>query len=231
MNKKHKEIEVIKHITGLFLWFSDLGLINKTKKEIIKNAKGYIDYLKSNNLLSQSNANTFAAFDDDSWGGLGFAGKEISEFKELNEYIAKKTEETKIESMPEAGKLLLQTMVSDTSKFYTQLVHTNSEDNLYYETPILNHINPESFVTEFDKLSPDNKRTVAYALTARYKHSIFLEKIHEEITWLEKVKSILSEKQQLLRGKVSGYIIKSTVNNHIDKSIKVLQEYKNRLSG
>jgi len=231
VNKKHKEIEVIKHITGLFLWFSDLGLINKTKKEIIKNAKGYIDYLKSNNLLSQSNANTFAAFDDDSWGGLGFAGKEISEFKELNEYIAKKTEETKIESMPEAGKLLLQTMVSDTSKFYTQLVHTNSEDNLYYETPILNHINPESFVTEFDKLSPDNKRTVAYALTARYKHSIFLEKIHEEITWLEKVKSILSEKQQLLRGKVSGYIIKSTVNNHIDKSIKVLQEYKNRLSG
>ena len=229
-NKEHKEIGVIKHITGLFLWFSDLGLINETKKEIIENAKGYIDYLKSNNLLSQSNVNTFAAFDDDSWGGLGFAGEEISEFKELNEYIAEKTEETKSESMPEAGKLLLKTMVSDTKKFYTQLVHNNSEDNLYYETPILKHINPESFVFEFDKLSPENKRTVAYALTARYKHSIFLEKIHEEITWLEKVKSILSKKQQLLRGKVSGYIIKSTINNHINKSIKVLQKYEDRLT-
>ncbi|MBW2654275.1 MAG: hypothetical protein JRC91_04870, partial [Deltaproteobacteria bacterium] len=147
------------------------------------------------------------------------------EFKALNEYIAEKTEETKSESMPEAGKSLLKTMVSDTSKFYTQLVDTNSEDNLYYEIPILKYIDPKSFVSEFDKLSPENKRTVAYALTGRYKHPIFLEKIHEEITWLEQVKSFLSKKQQLLRGKVSGHIITLTVN-HIDKSIKVLQEYK-----
>jgi hypothetical protein len=225
-NKEHKEVGVIKHIMGLFLAFSNLGLINETKEVIIENAKAYIDYLKSNNLLSQSNSNPFPAFEDDTWGGLGFAGNELSEFKELNEYIAKKTEEIKTESMPDAGKSLLKTMVSDTSKFYTQLVHTNSEDNLYYEIPILKYIDPESFVTELEKLSPENKRTVAYALTGRYKHSIFLEKIHEEITWLKQVKSILSEKQQLLSGKVSGYIIKSTVNNHIDKSIKVLQEYK-----
>ena len=225
-NKEHKEVGVIKHIMGLFLAFSNLGLINETKEVIIENAKGYINYLKSNNLLSQSNSNQFPAFEDDTWGGLGFAGEELPEFKELNEYIAKKTEEIKTESMPDAGKSLLKIMVSDTSKFYTQLVHNNSEDNLYYETPILKHINPESFVFEFDKLSPENKRTVACALTARYRHSIFLEKIHEEITWLEKVKSILSEKQKLLSGKVSGYIIKLTVNNHVDKSIKVLEEYK-----
>jgi len=224
-NKEHKEIGVIKHIMGLFLSFSNLGLISETKEVIIEKAKRYIDYMKSNKLLSQSNVNTFAAFDDDSWGGLGFAGKEFSEFKALNEYIAEKTEETKSESMPEAGKSLLKTMVSDTSKFYTQLVDTNSEDNLYYEIPILKYIDPKSFVSEFDKLSPENKRTVAYALTGRYKHPIFLEKIHEEITWLEQVKSFLSKKQQLLRGKVSGHIITLTVN-HIDKSIKVLQEYK-----
>ena len=225
-SKEHKEVEVIKHIMGLFLVLSDLGLINETKKEIIKEAKGYIDYLKSNNLLSQSNANTFAAFDDESWGGLGFAGKDLSEFKELNEYIAKKTEEIKTESMPDAGKSLLKTMVSDTSKFYRQLVHTNSDDNLYYEIPILKYIDPENFVTEFEKLPPENKRTVAYALTGRYKHTIFLEKIYEEITWLEQIKSILSKKQQLLSGKVSGYIIKSTVNDYIDKPIRVLQEYR-----
>ena len=227
-DKEHKEIEVIKHITGLFLFLSDLELINETKRDIIENAKRYIDYLKSNNLLSQSNANAFGAFDDDSWGGLGFAGNKFSEFKELKEYIAKKIEESKIESMPEAGKSLLKTMVSDTSKFYIQLVNPDSNDNLYYETPILNHIDPKSFVTEFEKLSGENKRKVGYALTERYKSYICVDKIHEEIDWLKRVKSILSEKQKLLRGKVSGFIIESIINNYIDKSIKVLQEYRNR---
>ena len=133
--------------------------------------------------------------------------------------------------MPEAGELLLETMVSDTDKFYRQLVHNDTEDNLYYETPILKHIEADNFVREFDKLSPENKRTVGYALTERYKHHIFIEKLHEEITWLQKVKSILSAKQQLLSGKVSGYIIKSIINNNIDKSINAIQQYKSRLSG
>jgi hypothetical protein len=225
-NKEHKEIGIIKHIIGLFIAFSDLGLINETKEVIIENAKKYIDYMKSNNLLSQLNSNPFSTFDDDTWGGLGFAGKDLSEFKEFNEYIAEKEAEIKTESMPNAVKSLLENMVSDTRKFYAQLVHDSDEDNLYYEMPILKYIDPENFVAEFEKLSPENKRTVSYALSGRYKHSIFLEKIHEEITWLEQIKSILSKKQQLLSGKVSGYIIKSTVNEYIDKSIRVLQKYR-----
>jgi len=225
-NKEHNEIGVVKHITGLFLAFSDLGLINETKEVIIENAKGYIDYMKSNQLLSQLNSNPYPEFEDDTWGGLGFAGKDLSEFKELNEYIVKKTEEIKTESMPDAGKSLLETMVSDTRKFYRQLVHTNSEDNLYYEVPILRYIVPENFVTEFEKLSPESKMTVAYALKGRYKHTIFLEKIHEEITWLEQIKSILFKKQKMRSGKVSGYIIKLTINDYIDKSIRKLQEYR-----
>lgn len=229
-SKIYTEVGVIRHVTGMFLWFSDLGLINETKKEVIENAKEYIDYLKSINLLKKSNKIRHTPFDNESWGGLGFAGKELSEFKELTEYIAKKTEESKIESLPEAGKYLLETMVSDTSKFYAQLVHTNSEDNLYYETPILMHVQPDSFVAEFNKLSPEKKRTVGYALTERYKHDLFLEKIHEEISWLKQVRSILSEKQQLLRGKLSGYIIKSIIDNNIDNSITVLEEFQNRLT-
>jgi hypothetical protein len=227
-NKVHKEIGVIKHITGLFLAFSDLGLINETKEVIIKKAMEYIDYMKSNHLLNQLKSAPVPVpeFEDDTWGGLGFAGKELSEFKDLNEYIGKKTEEIKTESMPDAGKSLLKTMVSDTSKFYRQLVHTNSDDNLYYETSILNYIDPKDFVTEFEKLPPENKRTVSYALTGRYNDTIFLEKIHEELTWLEQIKLTLLEKLQMCSGKVSGYILKSVVNDHIDKSISVLQKYR-----
>jgi hypothetical protein len=227
-NKVHNEIGVIKHITGLFLAFSDLGLISETQEVIIEKAKEYIDYMKSNHLLNQLKSNPFPVpeFEDDTWGGLGFAGKELSEFKELNEYIVKKTEEIKTESMPDAGESLLKTMVSDTSKFYRQLVHTNSDDNLYYETPILKYIDPEGFVTEFEKLPPENKRTVSYALKGRYKDTIFLEKIHEELTWLEQIKLIFLKKQQMRSGKVSGYIIKSIVNDYIEKSISVLQEYR-----
>ncbi len=224
-NREFDKIGIIKHITGMFLWFSELGLIEETKKKIVEDSKEYIDYLKEQKLLNQNTDQHLSIFEDDSWGGLGYSGKDLSEFKEITEYIKTKSEESSIENMPEAAENLLATMRDDTRKFYTQIVHTNSEDNLYYETPILKYINPENFVADFENLSPEDKRFVSYALTKRYKSHIFLEKIYEEAEWLESVKAILSEKQQILRGKVSGYIIKSVINNHIDKSLETLKNY------
>lgn len=127
--------------------------------------------------------------------------------------------------MPEAAENLLAIMRDDTRKFYTQIVHTSSDESLYYETPILKYINPETFVTEFENLSPEDKRLVSYALTERYEIHILLEKIYEKVEWFESVRGILSEKQQIFHGKVSGSIIKSAINNHIDKSLETLKNY------
>lgn len=45
------ELGIIKHITGLFLMFSHAGLYHKSKEEILKESKIYIDYLKDNKKL------------------------------------------------------------------------------------------------------------------------------------------------------------------------------------
>ncbi len=47
----YDDISIIKHITGLFLSFSEVGLYRKTKENILDDAKLYIDYLRNNNKL------------------------------------------------------------------------------------------------------------------------------------------------------------------------------------
>ena len=70
-NREFKEIGIIKHITGLFLLFSDAGVYNKSKPNIINEAKEYIDELKHSGQLD-------IKYSNDSFGaymGLGFQCK------------------------------------------------------------------------------------------------------------------------------------------------------------
>lgn len=51
LNRAFEDIGIIKHITGLFLLFSDIEVYNKDKESIIDEAKKYIDELKNSGRL------------------------------------------------------------------------------------------------------------------------------------------------------------------------------------
>ena len=51
--RKYEEIYEVKTITMLFFYFSDLGLYNKIKSDILREAKEYINYLKNHNKLDK----------------------------------------------------------------------------------------------------------------------------------------------------------------------------------
>jgi hypothetical protein len=219
-NGEYKDSGVIKHVTGLLLMFSEIGLYEKEKTIILQVAKDSIDLLKIKKELVFP---AVRSWDPESYGGLGFAGKDIPEFRHLVDYIEDKLKEAKIESMPDAGLALLDIMTSDVRKFYRMVCLCNSSDQIYYETPIFKYIAPRKFLETLLVMNPEDRRSAIFALDKRYEFADINKRLIEELPWLEKVRTIMIEEQKKRVGKVSGYILKSTIEHYMDKFIKKLE--------
>jgi len=223
---KHDKIGVVKHITGIFLFLSDVGLYNKTKNEILAYSKKYVDFLEKNSKLTLEPTVSF--IDRTAWGGLGFFGREFSEFKELSDYIEAKINEAKINLMPSVGKELIEIMKSDPLLFFRMVTISNSPYQKYYDIPIFKYIPPIEFVETFLLLNGDGKRTVASAIKERY---TFCKNLLDELEWLKDIRSIFLQKKQSLTGKVSAFIIQNLITDYIEKSIVKLENViKNKVT-
>lgn len=223
-NMEFEEIGIIKHISGILIWLSDIKLYDKTKKEIVDFTKSYIDSMKDKQLLPVQSGAQRRFREHDAWGGLGFHSKETEDFKEICGYIDKKEEESTVESYPKIGNDLLKYISEDPQLFYRRVCLSNHEDNLYYEIPIFHYIKPEEFVSAFVSVPTDSKNTVCYAIGERYKFSQFNKSLKIEMEWLEAVVKLLEEQAQLRSGKISGYQLNSMITTYFLEAIKLLKQ-------
>ena len=220
--REYSEIGIIKHVVGLLLWIADKNIGGLAKNKILESAKSYIDFLKNEGRLPFEWGESSGLLDD-SYAGLGFFGKEIAEFQEFCQYIVNTQDEAKKEKMPEAGKELLEIMAADASRFAKMICISNSDHQIYYNTPIFNYIDPEEFVTVFLSLSSENRRTVIFALKERYKLASIHKNILSEIEWLKSVKDILIKIAGKRKGKLSGYILKLIADSYLTEIINILK--------
>jgi hypothetical protein len=220
---KYTQHQVVKHLAGLFIRLSDISLISISKSDVLGHYKKYVNYLFDNNHLpSELNDYTFE-FDTDSWGGLGFAGRGVEEYEQFEEYLNKKIELYKVQSMPNIACELLELMQSDVDLFTLKLIHCNREENLYYKTPILNGIDPNTFVEKLLSLPGDKFTRVGYMFKERYSVKQFNKNLFIELEWLKKIESLLEQQQIESKGKLSGYRISLLVNGYIKTSIEALE--------
>ena len=223
---KYSELGVVRHVAGIFLWLSEIELMKMTRREILEFSFSYIDHLKdAGNLNSQvSNRPRFREYE--SWGGLGFYEKESDEFKELNKYIDRLSEQAIIEDYPTAGDELIHLISEDPKLFYRKVVLCNDSDNIYYEIPIFQYIEPEKFVEAFVNAIPDSRYTICYAFSERYKFDNFNASLFPELEWLRNVIRLLEEKRQLLEGKISGYQLQSYINTYFRPAAEALEQFE-----
>lgn len=223
-NMKYSQLGVVRHVFGIFLWLSDIGLMKKTRREILEFSCSYIDFLKeAGNLISEfSNRPRFREYE--SWGGLCFFEKESDEFKELNKYIELLSEQAVIEEYPTAGDELIQLICKDPDLFYRKVTLCNHSDNIYYEIPIFQYIDSAKFVEAFVSALPSSRNTICYAISERYRFESINFSLLPELEWLKNVIQILEEKRQLFKGKISGYQIQSYINIYFRPATEVLEK-------
>ncbi|BAY49347.1 hypothetical protein SAMD00079811_69760 [Scytonema sp. HK-05] len=232
-SRQFVEIGEIKHIFGLFLMFSHAGLYWKSKEEILKESKLYIDYLKDNNPLVLISPSTIEDVYG-SYGSLGFQGKEFEEFKEFFTYIDEVRELARNESMPSAGQELLVTMQSDAWKFYRMICLTSSPDGdvsvqKYHEVPILKYIESPAFIEKLLLMKSKDQRFVFGALKKRYEFDSINGKLIEELDWLKSVQSLLLEEASSRKGKVSGFVLESLTKHYLNGVIEKLEKNRSQV--
>ncbi|EOW9210609.1 TPA: hypothetical protein PX804_003364 [Vibrio cholerae] len=220
---KYKEHQVVKHLAGLFIRLSDIELIPMNKTTILNLFKKYVDYLFDNDYLpSELNDNGYD-FDTNSWGGLGFAGRDTKEFEQFEEYLNETIEKYKVKCMPNIADDLLKLMKDDAHLFTLKLILCNREENIYYKTPILKDIDSSQFVETLLSLPGEKFRRIGYMFKERYSIKQFNANLINELDWLKEIESLLEKQRLESKGKLSGYRISLLVDSYIKPAIEALE--------
>lgn len=223
-NRHYTDVNVIRHICGLLLIFSDGKVYNKTKIQIFEESKLYIDYLKDNNKIGLDN------FDNGSYKNLGFLGSEFAEFKELSSYINRIEQVVREEKIPSLVDYLLNVMSNDIWKFYNSICRGGFQngDTLtpeYYDLPIFKYIEPSVFVETLLSISCESQRIVFDGLYKRYTYKQVNPRLVEELDCLQSIKNLLQAEVSKKRGKLSGFILDSLIINSLNE---VIEKFDNK---
>jgi len=221
--RDYDDINIIKHITGLFLNFSEVGLYPKTKEDILDDAKLYIDYLRKNNKLNFH-------FPEDLSQAYGFAfqSKESLEFKAFCEYIKQSKKEAKIKNAPDAARELLRIMQTDTDKFCSMIgdklnyIKNMLFNENYFDFPIFHYMSPNEFVETILKLENTDRNHVFYSLKQRY--AIPNNELNQEISFLIEVQKILLQEVDQRQGKLMGCLLNEANQIYLEPIIVGLKQ-------
>ena len=231
-SREFLDLGIVKHIFGLFLMFSDAGIYAKSKQEILKESKNYIDDLKNRNQLetlpqflplSRTIGNIFG-----SYLSLGFQGKDFEEFNEFSNYINEIQELDRIDKAPQD---VLDAIQNDVGKFCRMICPDASprqdvSEPQYHETPILKDVSPAFFLEKILQLNNEDRQYVFWAIKSRYKYEHLNEKLIEELEWLKSIQDLLLKEANCKKGKLSGYRLELLNTNYLREVIEKLETKK-----
>lgn len=225
--KELVEIGALIHVVGILLTLSDMRLLQKSKRTITALAKQHIDSLVASNkptLVGRRNMVDLIA-SKTGYAGLGFHGNQLPEFLSVAEYLGKAQSKAAEEMMPAAAADFLNIMKSDLTKFSRMITLSNSEDQIYCDTPIFKYVDAKTFVSALLHVTPHDRRFVMYALEERYKHSTISVKLIEELEWLKKVKRLLGTEIAKRKGMLSAHAFRNVLSA-IDEACEKLAALK-----
>ncbi|MEC4884339.1 MAG: P-loop NTPase fold protein [Scytonema sp. PMC 1070.18] len=161
------------------------------------------------------------------YAGLGYQGKDFTEFQKFCSYIDEVKDLARFESIPGVAQDLLTMMQDDVWKFNKMIYLSNSPEQIYYDVPILKYIEPFAFVKVLLLMNVDHRRTVGWAITKRYKCEDINKQLLEELNWLKSVRDILLNKAHEKKGKNSGYQLELFIQHYLKKAIQNLENKNN----
>lgn len=149
-------------------------------------------------------------------GQYGFYAKDIPQFKKFMSDIIQSYEEKYMERNSERVQQLLDLMENNAWLFAQRISLTNSEENLYYDFPILKEIDSNNFASKLCKISRYNSNYILSGLDQRYSIQASFNMYFEEKDWLDEVEiniktKILPSADKILRAKINLYILPKIV--------------------
>ncbi|WAT10169.1 P-loop NTPase fold protein [Rouxiella badensis] len=218
-NLKHhkiKQVGVLLHIVGVYLWLQDEGIISTQKNEIVREACDYINNMEDGDLIAWKKTER-----NDVWDNCGYMERDTNEFKETIKHLEIKVSEALERTYPEHAKNLLVLMKTDGQKFFMSMVLTNSSCGEYYNIPILAHISAQDFVKSLMETPEHMWKYIAWTFSSRYENpSLIL--LHDEETFVKEISEILNIILKFEMKKLLGLQIRDLLKQGIDCALEYL---------
>jgi KAP family P-loop domain len=180
----------ILHVLGLRLWLSGIGVLMKTRAEVVDEGKCYINDLYSEGRIEPASPrDRFSDLSLGGYAGLGIHENETSEYKKFYAYLHEVRQAAGRDQYPTIAKEILRDMAEDPDRFLLRVI--NGEANDFYDVPILAAIDPNCFVKMFLNHHPAQQRTVLNALKARYERGNLDRDLAAERPWANEVRGRL----------------------------------------
>jgi hypothetical protein len=200
-------------VFGLRLWLSNVGVIQKTRDEVVDECKKYIDDLKEQGRfpdpLKWRHDNFFST------GGLGVHERDSAEFKTIIDHYDRTGADIVQASLPAKGHELLDLMKTDVLEYFRALCLNNASSSPYYEIPILASIPPDKFVDQVIKLPISVQASVFSTFKGRYELGALDGVLKDEKDWLVQVKLIFEDRMRSMRP-LSKYRLMNRIGHNID---------------
>lgn len=209
----------IKHVIGMMLFFSKVGIIDISSSEIIAKGKKCIEHLRKNGNFDQKPGHRFR--EDESAMGMQFLSHDTDDFKGFCSYLREEQEQAFTATLSLLGAKLLECLAQTPKEFAAQLYSPGA----YFDTPILNHIPSDRFVDCLLKVKTGDLHDACYFFAERYISSAF-SAVRQEQQWVLDVKSLLQKEINLRKGTLSGHCLKEVLEYQVEKAIKQLSPFQ-----
>ena len=217
-NKLEHPTDVL-HIISMLIYFKKNKLIYFAVDKLLPIAKAHwVNLFEVNERMRKINDFSFTEYS----GSYGFYAKGIEQFdkfiREIMESYEDKYKEKNIERVQE----LLNLMETNGWLFSQRISLTNSEENFYYDFPILKEINSKDFARKLCDTRSNHSNSILHGISNRYMIKGSFDMYAEEKNWFDAVensikKDILDSANRILKAKINLRILPKI--SEIKKSI------------
>ncbi|MGY6624933.1 P-loop NTPase fold protein [Acinetobacter johnsonii] len=217
-NKLEHPTDVL-HIISMLIYFKKNKLIYFSVDKLLPIAKAHwVNLFEVNERMRKINDFSFTEYS----GSYGFYAKGIEQFdkfiREIMESYEDKYKEKNIERVQE----LLNLMETNGWLFAKRISLTNSEENFYYNFPILKEINSKDFARKLCDTRSNHSNSILHGISNRYMIKGSFDMYAEEKNWFDAVENsiktdILDSANKILKAKINLRILPKI--SEIKKSI------------
>ncbi len=182
------------HVFGQVLKLAGLGAIGWTLPQVVTECRAYVDDLRKQGRLEPPK---LAVLDDvrhGSFAGLGFSGRESSEFREVWAYLDEQRVAGQRDQFADQATELLSVMREDATEFVKRIAISGGASEPLARLPVLATLDPAAFADDLAALEPLQLREVMVGLSARYDLGTLERELKEERPWILAVRSALLER-------------------------------------
>ncbi len=208
-SREFKELPILLHVSGMFLFHSEICLLDKSTDEIVEDVQQYLVDIFTDATAVVSE-NTILQINDSGSHGMEYCEHSTQNFKAIVAYMVSKVEQS-LSNELEASAINLVIEITNNPEGFLSSFNRNTESNNFSRKSIFKYVDREGLFNAYLGLPNIVKRDFVSMILERYKRLNKGDKLFDEFDWLKDFIVKLNEYIRTVTPSVSTWLMQKGV--------------------